>query len=575
MTMKRSKVITDRPSSGSSTSSRSGSERTNGTAPLRKASACDKKATSGQPLAKTLSKSHDNLASQLRKKAAQASLKASSTASPAKFKTPKGTPIRKARSNPTIDNASTPIKRTQSEQNIANSPRRASQTEGTRPNSGNGSSVKHASSSHNVSSPRGGQRCPRGGTTHSAMAYNAELLASFEKEKKALERRISELIQTGEERKTEIEKLKFRVKHLQEGEGAASALREENAALKSKLNELGVKVDHYTDSEKLSLLRGKKDECDGAVGEVKEEDLCELCDLTAASSLDNNWDRQSTKSSDGGMSEVSVACLQDRILQMEETHYSTNEELQATLQELGDLQDAVNELTCENESLADEKSVLLESLCAQTEKLENARLQIEHLKVLLVTEAEGRDRSENERQLMGLIQSSQEEREELLLRQVECSNVIHSLEAQNRELQDAITALRDKVRLLEMKQESLGADKRALEAQVLELREQAARDQIEAQRWRTQLDSERQKVAELEQERQATDPSELQSLLDTARAEKERLEQRVGEAQAELALSQNEARRHLETIASLEEEVKVCKNNAKTEVSILLPVRHF
>nr|CAD7605231.1 unnamed protein product [Timema genevievae] len=37
-------------------------------------------------------------------------------------------------------------------------------------------------------------------------------------------------------------------------------------------------------------------------------------------------------------SEVSVACLQDRILQMEETHYSTNEELQATLQELADLQ---------------------------------------------------------------------------------------------------------------------------------------------------------------------------------------------------------------------------------------------
>ncbi len=32
------------------------------------------------------------------------------------------------------------------------------------------------------------------------------------------------------------------------------------------------------------------------------------------------------------MSEVSVACLQDRIIQMEETHYSTSEELQATLQ---------------------------------------------------------------------------------------------------------------------------------------------------------------------------------------------------------------------------------------------------
>lgn len=44
------------------------------------------------------------------------------------------------------------------------------------------------------------------------------------------------------------------------------------------------------------------------------------------------WDKRSS------VSEVSVTCLQDRILQMEETHYSTNEELQATIQELSDLQ---------------------------------------------------------------------------------------------------------------------------------------------------------------------------------------------------------------------------------------------
>ena len=53
-------------------------------------------------------------------------------------------------------------------------------------------------------------------------------------------------------------------------------------------------------------------------------------------------------------------------------------------QELGDLQDAVNHLTDENEGLATERQVLLESLCAQTEKLENARMQIDHLKVFKV-----------------------------------------------------------------------------------------------------------------------------------------------------------------------------------------------
>lgn len=51
-----------------------------------------------------------------------------------------------------------------------------------------------------------------------------------------------------------------------------------------------------------------------------------------ARSATPEWDKRSSSS------EVSVACLQDRILQMEETHYSTNEELQATIQELSDLQ---------------------------------------------------------------------------------------------------------------------------------------------------------------------------------------------------------------------------------------------
>ena len=49
----------------------------------------------------------------------------------------------------------------------------------------------------------------------------------------------------------------------------------------------------------------------------------------------NGWEKQSSDA----LSEVSVANLQDRIIQMEETHYSTSEELQATLQELSDLQD--------------------------------------------------------------------------------------------------------------------------------------------------------------------------------------------------------------------------------------------
>lgn len=48
------------------------------------------------------------------------------------------------------------------------------------------------------------------------MAFNAELLANFEKEKKMLEARISELTKITESRKGEIEKYKYEIKRLKD-----------------------------------------------------------------------------------------------------------------------------------------------------------------------------------------------------------------------------------------------------------------------------------------------------------------------------------------------------------------------
>lgn len=116
------------------------------------------------------------------------------------------------------------------------------------------------------------------------------------------------------------------------------------------------------------------------------------------------WDKHSSSS----VSEVSVACLQDRILQMEETHYSTNEELQATIQELSDLQAQLNELQTDNDRLSEEKSVLLESLCRQTEKLEDSRTKVDTLQELLLKEDKPKDSSkgyntEREQKLVDLL----------------------------------------------------------------------------------------------------------------------------------------------------------------------------
>lgn len=116
-----------------------------------------------------------------------------------------------------------------------------------------------------------------------------------------------------------------------------------------------------------------------------------------------DWDKQSSSS----LSEVSVACLQDRIMQMEETHYSTSEELQATLQELADLQVQLSELQNDNERLGEEKGVLLESLCRQTEKLEDARNKVDTLQDLLLDPNKSETSfSEREQKLVVLLKVS-------------------------------------------------------------------------------------------------------------------------------------------------------------------------
>ena len=78
------------------------------------------------------------------------------------------------------------------------------------------------------------------------------------------------------------------------------------------------------------------------------------------------------------MSTRSLPCLGRARVKGEEmwVTFSWTWSLKETLPFSGDLQDAVNELTEENGRLVDEKTVLLESLCAQTEKLETTRTQV-------------------------------------------------------------------------------------------------------------------------------------------------------------------------------------------------------
>lgn len=478
--------------------------------------------------------------------------------------------------------------------------------------------MKRAHSIQNVSKDKLSRK--RTSAPADVMAYNAELLANFEKDKKLLEKRISELIQITENRKAEIEKYKYEIKRLKEQipshdlKDELGFLKKENQMMKDQLKELGYPIEQITDTEKLSKLqrhnnnssKSKPEGVDGECGVPKSMSCDSLStdgvravafsigkddhiERERAASMpasepgifldhcstpehpsgfaDYHWDKASSKSSDA-LSEISVICLTERILQMEETHYSTNEELQATLQELGDLQHSVNELTEDNEQLTNEKHILLESLCTQTEKLEHCRTQIEQLKALLIS-GNFPERSEREQQLLELLKCAQEEREELLRKQIELSNALHSYANEYREVQDVNDALKDKVQLLEDRNSFFKTEKQAHDLAILELKQSIANEKIEVDHFKTLLENEKAKVKELELCLKTDNQSELEEVLHKTRQEKDKIEEKLANMKEVLLHTQSEMSRVKEICQQKDEDIKLLKNNSRSSVSSL------
>jgi cytospin len=282
-----------------------------------------------------------------------------------------------------------------------------------------------------------------------------------------------------------------------------------------------------------------------------------------------DWDKQSSSS------EVSVACLQDKIIQMEETHYSTNEELQATLQELTDLQNQVLELQHDNERLSDEKDVIFQSLCRQTEKLEDSRSQIDTLQKLLLRDAPSTQAdasissSEREQKLMDLLKSAQEERESLMIKLEELNSELHDKTQLVDASQHENSRLKERISVLESTIDASTADRKEIERQLSAAKEEASSKQIEISRLTTLLENARSKIEEMEQDRALGDKSDLGELLDIARKEKDYLEIEITSLQESLSKSQNETQKLRDQLAGITEECKVTRNNAKCALSDL------
>ncbi|XP_060747620.1 cytospin-A isoform X1 [Tachysurus vachellii] len=287
--------------------------------------------------------------------------------------------------------------------------------------------------------------------------------------------------------------------------------------------------------------------------------------------------RRSRRGSSGTASEVSVACLTERIHQMEESQHSTAEELQATLQELADLQQIAQELSAENERLGEERAILVDSLRQQGERLELYSRQLDYLRGLLDEhrvayakddeDAKSSRYMELERRYTELNENSRLEREQLLGVQQQLSSALKMAEQENAETQSLMGALKERVHLAER-----GADleRREREATAVELdamRMQSEDEQAELVRCRLQLEQERQRVAQLLSIQGAGDMTDIRHLLDSERLDKERAETKAAELQEELGHTRNEAAQLQDAIRKLEADFQSFRDEVQKQLA--------
>lgn len=251
-------------------------------------------------------------------------------------------------------------------------------------------------------------------------------------------------------------------------------------------------------------------------------------------------------SSPNNVSDLSVASLTERIQRMEENHHCTAEELQATLQELSDQQQVVQELTAENEKLADEKAMLERSFCQQRERAEQLSQESEKLSALLQDRPKPDESQakvhELELRCAELQEKAQFEREKMLNIQQQLSSSLRGLEREHQEAQAALKSLGEEAKrlggLLEAERQNNATLARTLEDCKVHLEGL----KIESQSLRSQLDSEKRKAAAMDAMEQAAGRSDAHEVLRGIRAERDQLERSCTELRQELLKAQSEVK---------------------------------
>lgn len=263
-------------------------------------------------------------------------------------------------------------------------------------------------------------------------------------------------------------------------------------------------------------------------------------------------------SSPNNVSDLSVASLTERIQRMEENHHCTAEELQATLQELSDQQQVVQELTAENEKLAEEKAILESSFCQHRERAEQLSQENEKLTALLQERPKADESKakvqELELRCAELQEKAQFEREKMLNIQQQLTSSLRSLEREHQEAQVAVKSLGEEAKRLGVLLETERQNNSSLARTLEDCKVHLEGLKIESESLRSQLDSEKRKAAAMDAVEHAASRSDVHEVLRGIRAERDQLERACAELRQELLKAHSEAKTLQGQLAKVEKE---------------------
>ncbi|XP_036268457.1 cytospin-B isoform X1 [Pipistrellus kuhlii] len=273
-----------------------------------------------------------------------------------------------------------------------------------------------------------------------------------------------------------------------------------------------------------------------------------------------------TGSSPNNASQLSLASLTEKIQKMEENHHSTAEELQATLQELSDQQQMVQELTAENEKLVDEKTILETSFHQHRERAEQLSHENEKLINLLQERVKKEEPSTQEGKVLELEQKCTEileqgrfEREKLLNIQQQLTCSLRKAEEENQGALEMIKHLKEENErlngFLEREQQNSSVMAQTLEECTVTLEGL----KLENGSLKAHLENEKQKAMEASSVGQTAEGCEIQEMLKAARAEKDQLELSCTELKQELLKAHGDLKHVSSLLAKVEKDYSYLK----------------